>query len=192
MQVPGATGVGGRPFFTRKVTTLSDAILLENTSQGYSYSFAYEVRRPFKNGLSRAKGSYWYGVAKSIMDGTSDQAASNWGFVYVPGNANDAPLARSNFDPGHRITLTGSYDMPFAKVDQARRVNLLLGAVGPAVHAGHQRRCERRQSHRQRSPLHPDLVRQPDLYRRDVSEIFINWINGDDCLATVRRPDQFA
>ena len=36
VQVPGAVGVGGREFFTRKVTTLSDAILLQNTDQGYS------------------------------------------------------------------------------------------------------------------------------------------------------------
>ena len=49
------------------------------------------------------------------MDGTSDQAASNWGYVYVPGNPNDAPLTRSNFDPGHRFTLTATYDIPFLK-----------------------------------------------------------------------------
>ena len=67
------------------------------------------------------------------MDGTSDQAASNWGFVYVPGNANDAPLARSNFDPGHRVTLTGELRHAVREGDQARRVDLLLGAVGPAV-----------------------------------------------------------
>jgi hypothetical protein len=49
------------------------------------------------------------------MDGTSDQAASNWGFVYTPGNSNDQPLTRSNFDPGHRVTLTATYDIPFLK-----------------------------------------------------------------------------
>ena len=120
VQVPGATGVGGRPFFTRKVTTLSDAILLENTDQGYTYSLAYEVRRPFTNGLF-VQGSYSYGVAKSIMDGTSDQAASNWGFVYVPGNANDAPLARSNFDPGHRDHADGELRHAVREGGQAGR-----------------------------------------------------------------------
>ena len=49
------------------------------------------------------------------MDGTSDQAASNWGNVYMPGDPNNPPLARSNFDPGHRITLSGAYDIPFCK-----------------------------------------------------------------------------
>jgi len=112
--VAGLTGVGGRPFYTRKVTTLSDGILLENTNKGYTYNIAYEVRRPFSNGFF-IQGSYSYGVAKSIMDGTSDQAASNWGNVYVPTNPNDAPLTRSNFDPGNRFTLTASYDIPFLK-----------------------------------------------------------------------------
>jgi hypothetical protein len=115
VQIPGVTGIGGRPLFTRKVAALSDAILLENTDKGYSYNLAYEVRRPFSNGLF-LQGSYSYGVAKSIMDGTSDQAASNWGNVYVGGSPNDASLSRSNFDPGNRFTLTATYDIPFAKV----------------------------------------------------------------------------
>lgn len=110
--VPGASSIGGRPMFRRRFTALSDAILLENTTKGHTYNFAYDIRRPFSNGLF-VQGSYSFGVAKSIMDGTSDQAASNWGFTYVPGNPNDAPLSRSNFDPGHRVTLTGSYEIPF-------------------------------------------------------------------------------
>ena len=56
--------------------------------------------------------SYLYGRSRSIMDGTSSQAASNWGNVYVPGDPNNPPLTMSNFDPGHRITASGSYDIP--------------------------------------------------------------------------------
>ena len=112
---PAVTGVGGRPFFARRFPTLSDAILLKNTSKGSTWNAAAEVRRPFSNGVY-LNGSYSYGVAKSVMDGTSDQAASNWGNVYTPGDPNNVPLARSNFDPGHRFTLMASYEMPFAKV----------------------------------------------------------------------------
>ena len=112
---PAVTGIGGRPFFARRFTTLSDVILLKNTNKGYTWNAAAEVSRPLNNGLY-VNGSYSYGVAKSVMDGTSDQAASNWGNVYTPGDPNNVPLARSNFDPGHRITLTATYDMPFARV----------------------------------------------------------------------------
>jgi len=181
VQVPGASGVGGREFFTRKVTTLSDAILLENTSQGYSYNFAYEVRRPYKNGLF-VQGSYSYGVSKSIMDGTSDQAASNWGFVYVPGNANDAPLARSNFDPGHRVTMTASYDMPFAKVIKPVVSVFYSGQSGrpfTMVFNGDVNGDNRTGNDLVYIPKQSD----PITYTGGSYADFINWINGDDCLA---------
>jgi hypothetical protein len=112
--VPGLTGLGGRPFFARRFSTLSDVILLENTSKGYNWNLSYEVRRTFSNRLFFS-GAYAYGESKTIMDGTSDQAASNWGNVYVPGDPNNAPLVRSNFDPGHRITMSGIYDAPIGK-----------------------------------------------------------------------------
>jgi hypothetical protein len=112
VQLAGVNGVGGRPFFARnKVPAVSDAILLENTSEGYNWNLSLEVRRPFRNGFFASAG-YAYGVSKSIMDGTSDQAASNWGNVYVPGDPNNPPTVRSNFDPGHRINFSGSYDIP--------------------------------------------------------------------------------
>ena len=111
---PTASGPGGRPFFVRQVSSLSDVIFLENTSKGYNWNLSFQARRPFRNGFS-VDGSYSYGVSKSIMDGTSDQAASNWGNVYVPGNPNDPPLAVSNFDAGHRVTLTAMYDIPMGK-----------------------------------------------------------------------------
>jgi hypothetical protein len=110
----GVSGVGGRTFFVRQVPSLSDAILLRNTNEGYTWNLAYEMRRAFRNGFY-VNGSYSYGRAYSIMDGTSDQAASNWGNVYTPGDPNNVPLARSNFDPGHRFNLTASYNVPFFK-----------------------------------------------------------------------------
>jgi carboxypeptidase family protein len=129
VQAPGVTGVGGRPFFVRKNAAFSDAILLKNTSEGYSWNIAAEVRRPFSNGLY-INGSYSYGQAKSIMDGTSDQAASNWGNVYVPGDPNGAPLSRSNFDPGHRYTLTANYDLPYWTAVKPRISAFYSGSSG--------------------------------------------------------------
>jgi hypothetical protein len=49
------------------------------------------------------------------MDGTSDQAASNWGFVYNPGDPNNPPLTRSDFDPGHRFTVSAAYDFQLGR-----------------------------------------------------------------------------
>ena len=85
VQVPGAAGVGGREFFTRKVTTLERRHPAGEHGPGlHATALPTKSGVRYKNGLF-VQGSYSYGVAKSIMDGTSDQAASNWGFVYVPG-----------------------------------------------------------------------------------------------------------
>ena len=78
-------------------------ILLENTDKGYNWNLAFEARRPFRNGFFASAG-YSYGVSKSIMDGTSDQAASNWGNIYIGSGGdvlNNQPLTRSNFSVGN-------------------------------------------------------------------------------------------
>ena len=170
VQVPGAVGVGGREFFTRKVTTLSDAILLQNTDQGYSYSFAYEVRRPYKNGLF-VQGSYSYGVAKSIMDGTSDQAASNWGVrvrARQPERRAAGPIQLRSRPPRHA---DGQLRHAVREGGQAGRLGVLLGAVRPSLHARLQRRREWRQPHRQRPRVHPESERSNHLHGRDVCRL---------------------
>ncbi len=112
--------IDGRPFFQRVYSSLSDVIFLTNTNKGHAWTMSFELKRPFANGIFLA-GSYAYGQALSIMDGTSDQAASNWGNVYVPGNPNDPPLTRSNFDPGHRINLTATTPSTRGKASASRR-----------------------------------------------------------------------
>lgn len=116
LQPSGATRPDGRPIFTRVNTNFSDVILLTNTDEGSQWTFLAKVERPYKNGIY-ASASWLYGESDSINDGTSSQAASNWGNVYVPGDPNDPPLARSNFDPGHRINAVFSYDFKIGGVD---------------------------------------------------------------------------
>ncbi|MPZ16795.1 MAG: TonB-dependent receptor plug domain-containing protein [Luteitalea sp.] len=98
----------GRPLFQRANPELSDVILLTNTDEGENYNLAFKLERPLRDGWF-ASGSYAYGYARSLNDGTSSQAASNWGNLYVPGDPNNAPVARSNFEVHHRINLSGSY-----------------------------------------------------------------------------------
>lgn len=115
--VPGTqTRPDGRPVFVRQNSQFSDVILLENTSEGTQWTVLAKLERPFRNGLYMAA-SYLYGESQSINDGTSSQAASNWGNVYVPGDPNHAPLARSNFDPGHRVNAAVSYDRKIGRVN---------------------------------------------------------------------------
>ena len=99
----------GRPIMARKVSTLSDVIFLTNTTKGNSWTINGKVERPFRNGLA-FMASYLYGRAKSVNDGGSDQAASNFANNYIPGNPNQAPLTESRFSPGHRINLAVNYE----------------------------------------------------------------------------------
>jgi hypothetical protein len=110
--VQTGTRPDGRPLYGRKNTTYGDVILLTNTDQGDSWSVAFKLERPWRNGWY-ASGSYLHGDAHSNMDGTSSQAASNWGNVYVPGDPNNPPLTRSNFSPGNRVNLAMSREFRF-------------------------------------------------------------------------------
>jgi outer membrane receptor for ferrienterochelin and colicin len=110
-RVPGPnTLFDGRPIFVRRVPSLSDAVLLTNTSDGSQWSLSGKLERPFRNGLY-ASASYIYGRSKSVNDGTSSQALSNWRFVYVPGDINNPPVTYSNFDLGSRINVALSYEL---------------------------------------------------------------------------------
>jgi hypothetical protein len=101
----------GRPVFSSVSNAFSNVLFLTNTDEGDQWSINFQVQRPFRNGLT-ANMSYLYGESRSILDAQSSQAASNWGNLIVPGDVNNPPLTRSNFDPGHRVTLFGSYDIP--------------------------------------------------------------------------------
>ena len=103
-----------RPVYSRPVPSLSNVILLTNTDRGDQYAFAIRLNRPFRSGFT-AGGSYTYSDANSVHDGTSSTAASQWGNVRVPGDPNNPPLTRSHFSTGHRLSLSGTYQIPFPR-----------------------------------------------------------------------------
>jgi hypothetical protein len=179
--VPGVTSTGGRPFFARTFSNLSDVILLENTDKGYSWNLAFDVKRPFRNGFF-IEGAYSYGVAKSIMDGTSDQAASNWGNVYVPGNPNDAPLVRSNFDPGHRINLTGAYDIRVWH-DVKTTVSIFYSGQSGRPYTLTTNRDVNGDNRGTNDLLYIPASASELTFTGGTYQDFINFIQADDCLA---------
>jgi len=111
----GTVAKDGRTVMARRISTLSDAIFLTNSTQGNSWSLAFKVDKPWKNSWM-ASASYLYNRSQSIMDGTSSQAASNWGYNLNPGNPNETPLATSNYDVRHRINLSLSYQLKIPHV----------------------------------------------------------------------------
>lgn len=107
--VQTSTRPDGRPVYSRKIASFSDIILLKNTDEGKQWSVSGKLERPFRNGLY-AMASYYYGDARTVNDGTSSQASSNWGNAYTSGDPNNVPIGRSRFSPGHRVLAAVTYD----------------------------------------------------------------------------------
>ena len=119
----------GRPFYGGRVNpAVSDFLLLTNTKEGNSWSIATELQRQLRNNFF-AKGSYLYGRSTSVSDTTNSTARSTWLNVYTPGDINHARPATSNFDVGHRFTLSGSYlfDLKKANVTVSMYYNSQTG-----------------------------------------------------------------
>ena len=107
----------GRPFYVRANPAFSDVVFLTNTTEGNSWTIATKLEKPFRNRWY-AQGSYLYGQSKTINDGGSSQARSNWINNYFGASGvNSVPLATSNFSPGHRITLSAIYQVPLGPTE---------------------------------------------------------------------------
>jgi hypothetical protein len=109
--VQTGTRVDGRPSYAKKLATVNDVILLTNSDQGGQWSVSYKVDRPFKSGFFFS-GSYLYGQAKSVIDGNSSVATSNFFGLYQAGDINNPPLAISDFDIRHRVSFTSTIPVP--------------------------------------------------------------------------------
>ncbi len=109
-----SSNIDGRPFYAFSNTSLNNVLLLTNTTEGSSWTVTFEAKRPFKNGMFLDV-SYLYGQSRSIMDGTRDQATSVWGNAYTTGDPNHPAIGISDYDPGHRVNITGSYSHGLGK-----------------------------------------------------------------------------
>ncbi|MCC5914742.1 MAG: TonB-dependent receptor [Balneolaceae bacterium] len=106
----------GNASFTRNRVSdnFTDVILLTNTDQGHQYSLTAQLRREFQQGFF-GDISYTYSDGRSINDGTSSQAISNWRFNEVQGDPNNAELGRTIHLSQHRILASASYRLDYGR-----------------------------------------------------------------------------
>lgn len=108
-------GQDNRPTYGGKVnTTFTNALLLDNTNKGSSYSLTGQLSKSFDFGLS-AMVAYTYGKSQDVNSGASSTAFSNWQFVQIVNDPNNAPLAYSNFDLRHRVIGSLSYGVNYGR-----------------------------------------------------------------------------
>jgi hypothetical protein len=98
------------PYYTIAKSNYTSIINLENTNKGYTYSFAATLEKSFDFGLN-AMVSYTFGHSKSVYDGTSSVAYSNWKYNYAY-DSNNPELSYSTFDIPNRIVASLNYTTP--------------------------------------------------------------------------------
>ena len=105
-------GEGGAP--SRVNANFTNALLLENTSEGYTYSGVLQLRRstPREGGLGGSL-SYTLNRAENVNNGTSSRAISNWQFNENV-DINDPPLGTADFEVRHRILSYVNYTARYA------------------------------------------------------------------------------
>lgn len=106
--VPGATASAAPYYSVDK--SYNSIINLENTNRGFTYSFSGTIERNFDFGLDFLA-SYTFGHSKSVTDGTSSVAYSNWKYNYAV-DSNNPTLSYSSFDQPHRVLVTLGYTTP--------------------------------------------------------------------------------
>ncbi len=99
------------PYFSSNAGGYYTIINLKNTNKGYSYSFTAKAEKSFGFGLD-LMAAYTYGHAKSVNDGTSSVAASNWKYNYSVNPNSEDEVAFSYFDVPNRIVASASYTSP--------------------------------------------------------------------------------
>lgn len=92
---------------------ITNAILMTNTNLGYTLNLGFTATKTVK--WMFAQLGYNYNVAKDVNSGASSTALSNWEFVQVVGDPNNAPLATSSHQMRHRITGALGFNFNYGK-----------------------------------------------------------------------------
>ncbi len=85
-------------------------INLENSDKGYAYNLTATIEKNFDFGLNIIAG-YTHGRSRSVNDGTSSVAYSNWKYNYAV-DTNHPSLSFSSFDQPHRVMVNLNYNTP--------------------------------------------------------------------------------
>jgi len=103
-----STGIATTSF----VDTRFDKVLEHyNGSGDWGVSFAWQLQKRFSNGFE-ASAAYSYQHVTDRVSLTSDIATSNFAFDPIRFDPNDPESGRSAFDIPHKVTLTGTVNLP--------------------------------------------------------------------------------
>lgn len=105
---------------------INNAIVLDNTTKGYSYSLSLQLQKSFDIGLYTSL-SYAYTNAKDLTSSPGSQAASAYNGNQIVNDPNNPVLSYTNFMVKHRVVGMVSYSVKYAK---------LLGTTVSVIYEG--------------------------------------------------------
>ena len=108
--VPGVEA-SASPSYKVQAGDYYSIINLKNTNKGYSYALSALLEKHFGFGLDMSA-SYTFGHSKSVNDGTSSVAYSNWKYNYSRDTNSGNELGFSKFDIPHRVMAQVAYTTP--------------------------------------------------------------------------------
>ena len=119
-QIGSAAPTAGRIYARNRVPTLTDVILLTNTNEGRCLERGVQGGPSVPQGLLHGR---VVSVRRVHVDHGRHVVAGGVELrQHLPaGRSNNPPVTRSNFDPGHRITISGGYDIPVGEGIRSRR-----------------------------------------------------------------------
>ena len=110
----------------------NNVVMLRNTNKGYSFYTTLQLQRTFYDGVLEGlyvNGSYSFGSAKSVTDGTSSVATSAWRYrPAIDPNAEELGYSAGAFDG--RLLLSASYTMNWDK-NAATNIGLIYQRYRP-------------------------------------------------------------
>jgi outer membrane receptor protein involved in Fe transport len=107
-------GADSRPRWTanRINANVTNATVLGNQNEGYSWHASAALQKNFRQGMLKA--AYSYGQSKNTVDPGSI-AFGSWTGNAISADPNRPSVAYSNQFPGHRVFLTGTYRTEYLK-----------------------------------------------------------------------------
>ena len=99
------------PYYSVNKGNYNSIINLRNTNKGYTYSLTAQLQKSFAFGLD-LNASYTFSRAKSVNDGKSSVALSNWQKNFSVDSNSGNELGFSKFDIPHRVLFTLAYTTP--------------------------------------------------------------------------------
>lgn len=107
-------GGDNRPIYSKVDPNFTQIVYLKNTSKGFTYNVTAKLEKEFDFGLD-IMAAYTYGKAKSLNDGSSSQAYSNWKYNTTYYGDAKPELTYSSFDVRNRIIASVSYTKEYAR-----------------------------------------------------------------------------